>query len=169
MTSGEWNVQYSFHLFFLIMTQWRRGAACIFVSVTFYNCLDLGHLRLLLISQSGARSGGHWPMRGGRFLLRGASNFLPSTDKTRCEKKQRCSLIYIHLPENTFIKEPHFGKRSVLLGCYPQTRHEVPLIFENIQKTFHQGFRQTSLLTVFLVKFLIWETFEVGFCFYCSL
>ena len=31
-------------------------AACIFVSVTFYNCLDVGHLRLLLISQSEASS-----------------------------------------------------------------------------------------------------------------
>ena len=127
-------------------------AACIFVSVTFYNCLDLGQLWLLLISQSGASSSVHWPMRGGEFLLRGASNFLPSTDKTRCEKKQRCSLIYIHLPENTFIKEPRSRKRNVLLGCYPRTRHEVSLIFENIQKTFQQCFRQTSLLTVFLVN-----------------
>ena len=99
----------------------------------------------------------------------GLKLFTIDRQDTLREKKQRCSLIYIHLPENTFIKEPHFGKRSVLLGCYPLTRHEVPLIFENIQKTFHQGFRQTSLLTVFLVKFLIWETFEVGFCFYCSL
>ena len=114
----------------------------------------MGHLRLLLISQSEASSSVQWPIRGGWFLLRGASNFLPSTDKTRCEKKQRCSLIYIHLPENTFIKEPHCWKRNVLLGCYPQTRHEVSLIFENIQKTFHEGFRQTSLLTVFSVNSL---------------
>ena len=102
-------------------------------------CMHIFKFHFLQLSRSGsAEAPTHQPIRSqlqcaltnerpGQFLLRGASEFLPSTQTRHSSReKAKVLLTYLYsLPENTFIKEPLFlgkrSERSVLSGCYPQT------------------------------------------------
>lgn len=129
-------------------------------------CMHICQCHFLQLSGCGSpQAPPHQPIRGQlqcpvtnqRRLISpawGLKLFTIDGQDTLREKAKVLTYLYPFTGKYIYKGTSHCRKRNVLLGCYPQTRHEVPLIFENIQKTFHQGFRQTSLLTVFPVNSL---------------